>query len=361
MTKDVIVVGGGYGGVAVAKALDEVARVVLVEPREAFLHNVAALRGAVDPAWTDRLFIPYGGLLARGEVRRDRAVRVSAGEVELASGEVLAADYVVLATGSTAPYPAKIDTLGTAAAVGRLRATREALVRADHVLLLGAGPVGLEFAGEIAAAWPGKRVTLVDPAGELLSGRFPDEFRSALRDQLDRLGVTLLLGAELRQPPGTDPGRHGPFTVTTTAGDQLAADLWFRCYGVAPRTDYLDAGLRAARTPGGHLDVTPELRVAGHPTVFAVGDITALPELKLARAANAHAEIAAANIRALLDGRDDLRTYQPQPDAIVLPLGPTGGVTFAPEVGVLGPEATADLKATFYLDRYQQLLGAIPA
>ena len=78
MTNNVIVVGGGYGGVAVAKALDEVARVVLVEPREAFLHNVAALRGAVDPAWTDRLFIPYGGLLAHGEVRRDRAVRVSA-------------------------------------------------------------------------------------------------------------------------------------------------------------------------------------------------------------------------------------------------------------------------------------------
>jgi apoptosis-inducing factor 2 len=358
---NVIVVGGGYGGVAAAKALDGVADVVLVEPREAFLHNVAALRGVVDPAWTDRLFIPYAGLLARGEVRRDRAVRVAAGEVELASGAVLTADYVVLATGSAAPYPAKVDTLATAPALARLRATRDALERASRVLLLGAGPIGLEFAGEIAAAWPGKPVTVVDPAADLLGGRFPAEFRAVLRDQLDSLGVTVELGTTLREPPPTDPGRYAPFTVTTTAGTRLAADLWFRCYGGGPRTDLLDAALRTARTATGHLAVTPDLRVVGHPTVFAIGDITALPELKLARAANTHAEVAAANIRTLIEGGTDLRTYHPTPDAMVLPLGPSGGATYSPDTGVLGPETTATLKSTFYLERYQQLLGAIPA
>ena len=39
----VVVIGGGYGGVNVAKALDEVADVTLVEPKDAFFHNVAAL------------------------------------------------------------------------------------------------------------------------------------------------------------------------------------------------------------------------------------------------------------------------------------------------------------------------------
>src|ERR1019366_3454057 len=47
----VVVVGGGYGGIAVAKALDEMANVVLVEPKDAFMHNVAALRALVDPTW----------------------------------------------------------------------------------------------------------------------------------------------------------------------------------------------------------------------------------------------------------------------------------------------------------------------
>jgi 2-polyprenyl-6-methoxyphenol hydroxylase-like FAD-dependent oxidoreductase len=43
----VAVIGGGYGGFAVAKGLDEFADVTLVEPRDAFVHNVAALRALV--------------------------------------------------------------------------------------------------------------------------------------------------------------------------------------------------------------------------------------------------------------------------------------------------------------------------
>jgi flavin-dependent dehydrogenase len=68
----VVVVGGGYGGVAVAKALDETASVVLVEPKDAFIHNVAALRALVDPSWLSRIFLPYDGLLTNGRIVRDR-------------------------------------------------------------------------------------------------------------------------------------------------------------------------------------------------------------------------------------------------------------------------------------------------
>src|ERR1700761_4948517 len=69
----VIVVGGGYGGVTLAKALDETADVTLVEPKDAFMHNVAALRALVDPSWLPKIFIGYDGLLAHGRVVRDRA------------------------------------------------------------------------------------------------------------------------------------------------------------------------------------------------------------------------------------------------------------------------------------------------
>jgi NADH dehydrogenase FAD-containing subunit len=70
----VVVVGGGYGGIAVAKALDEVADVVLVDPKDSFEHNVAALRALVDPSWSSRIRFSYDGLLKRGRVIRDRAV-----------------------------------------------------------------------------------------------------------------------------------------------------------------------------------------------------------------------------------------------------------------------------------------------
>ena len=55
----VVVIGGGYGGVNAARSLDEVADVVLVEPKDAFVHNVAALRALVDPSWLPRIYLPY--------------------------------------------------------------------------------------------------------------------------------------------------------------------------------------------------------------------------------------------------------------------------------------------------------------
>ncbi|NUR85839.1 MAG: FAD-dependent oxidoreductase, partial [Nonomuraea sp.] len=140
-------------------------------------------------------------------------------------------------------------------------------------------------------------------------------------------------------------------TALTTAGTEITADIWFNAYGVTPNTAYLGGGDR-------HLEVTPELRLPGSRNVFAIGDITAIPELKMARLAQFHAEVAAANITALIEGRDELTRYEPTPDAIVLPLGPAGGVSYAPEAGVLGADVTADIKGGLYLDMYLQLLGA---
>jgi len=138
----VAVVGGGYGGAPAAKALDEIADVVLIDPKDAFVHNIAALRGLVNPEWTDRVFYPYERLLRRGRVVRGRAVRVDANAVTIDSGESIAADFIVLASGSSYPFPAKMDVNDSAAAKSKIAHTRAELAKADRVLLLGAGPVG---------------------------------------------------------------------------------------------------------------------------------------------------------------------------------------------------------------------------
>ncbi|MGI8827903.1 MAG: NAD-binding protein [Chloroflexota bacterium] len=72
----VLVVGGGYAGVTAAKALDDVADVTLVEPKDAFVHNVAALRALVAPQWLPKIFLPYDHLLENGHVVRDQVVRL---------------------------------------------------------------------------------------------------------------------------------------------------------------------------------------------------------------------------------------------------------------------------------------------
>lgn len=357
----VAVIGGGYGGAAAAKALDDIADVVLIDPKDAFVHNIAALRGLVDHEWTDRVFYPYERLLTRGRVIQDRATRVDPNTVTVGSGERLPADYIVLASGSSYPFPAKMDEHDSATAKAKIATTRSELSKADRVLLLGAGPAGLELSGEIKAAWPNKEVTLVDPIDDVLSGHYTEQLRQELRRQLGELGVNLLLGTKLVEEPQTPPGVAGTVTAATTSGQQITADIWFRCYGLVPNSDYLSDELASARLPNGHLDVTPELRLAGQETVFAIGDITAIPESKRGGAAGRHAQVAAANIRALIEGRDELTAYQPAPPLILLPLGPTGGVSQLPGRGFVGAQETAQIKGhDMFVGNYAELFNLPP-
>jgi apoptosis-inducing factor 2 len=358
MAVSVTIVGGGYGGIAVAKALDEVAEVTLIERRDAFVHNVAALRALVDPGWTDRIFLPYDRLLTRGRVLRGRAVRFDGRSVELDSGQIVTPDYTVLATGSSYPFPAKTDSDDADAARARIRAAHRVLARAEAVLLLGAGPVGLELAGEIRAAWPEKRLTLVDPAGDILAGGFSTQLRDELRRQLNDLGVELLLGTSLEREPASEPGEPGRFSTITKSGRTLTADVWFRCYGVAPVADYLVGDLAAARLPTGEVRVGPDLRVAGAERVFAIGDMIAVPEAKLARAAGQQARLVAANVERLIRGGRNLAAYTPAPPGISIPLGPHGGATYTEDGGLRDAEATSRLKGMdLRMSSYVSLFG----
>jgi apoptosis-inducing factor 2 len=337
----VVVIGGGYGGTVVARALDDVAHVVLVEPRDAFVHNIGALRAAVDPAWAPRIFLPYDRLLANGRVVRDRGAQVTADRVVLGSGEEIRPDFVVLASGSSYPFPAKSDVADTAQAVAKYRATHSQLAAANSVLLLGAGPVGIELAGEINSVWPDKRVILADVADDILAGPYKPELRSELRRQLDERGVELVLGVD-------DPAA-------------LEADVVLRTHGVTPETGYLAGDLAAARTADGRVAVTPELRVAGHDTVFALGDIAA-DHLQMAATAQRHAPVIADNIRTLITGDGELAAYEPFGTAIVVPLGPSGGAGQLPGMDeIAGPDATADIKGRHLMvEPLEQALGLAP-
>jgi apoptosis-inducing factor 2 len=359
----VVVIGGGYGGVNVAKALDEVADVTLVEPKDTFFHNVAALRGLVNPSFLPTTFIPYGGLLANGRVVHDRAKDVDGSKVVLGSGEVLTPDFVVLASGSTYPFPAKAGADRADDSQDRVRETHKALAEARHALLLGGGPVGVELAGEIRAVWPDKAVTIVDMADDILGSRFSKELRDEVRRQLDDVDVELVLGSALREgEPLMAPGELATFTVTTLSGRAISADIWFRCFGVTPVSDYLSGSLAAARTPEGFIEVDPHLRVLGHQNVFALGDVSTA-DAKMAGFAGLQAAIVAANVTAAISGSGELQTYESLGPVIAITIGPEGGAGQLPgQDGIAGPEVVAQAKGrTMMVDRYAQILGASPS
>ncbi|MCW2631887.1 MAG: FAD-dependent oxidoreductase [Pseudonocardia sp.] len=356
----VVIIGGGYGGLRAAKALDEPANVVLVEAKDAFQHNVAALRALVEQRWPPRIFLPYDHLLTNGTVLHDTAVRVDAEHVELASGQRLTYDFLVLATGARYPFPAKAAQPHSVDAIADYRAMHGQLADARRVMILGAGAVGLELAGEIAAVWPDKKITLVDLVDHILPGGYDQQLRDELNRQLDALGAERVLGSPLAELPDVAPGELGTIDVTTTAGNRIEADIWFRCFGGSPVTDYLAADLAAARTEDGHLAVTPGLQVIGFETVYAVGDLAAL-DVNKAGVAGRQAEVVAANITAHIAGDPERATYTPGPPVIVLPLGPEGGAGQLPNGEIAGAEMVAKVKGRdMMIDRYVELLN-LPA
>lgn len=335
MTRTVAVVGGGYGGSLVAKALDPVGDVVLVDPREAFVNAAGSLRALTQPDWAANIFFPFDTLLDRGRVIRDRAVSVDPAGVTLASGDRVEADYLVLATGSGYPFPAKPKPSATtvAEALDDLRAAHKELAGAGRVLILGSGPVGLELAGEIKEVWPDKAVTIVSPAGSLLPGFLPD-VRAELHRQLDALGITVLLGTTLTAPPPTVAGQAGSFTALTAAGDEVGADIWFRAFGVRIASDYLTDGRLTPLTAGATVPVTERLTVRGYEHVYALGDLADLPDPKMASYAQVQAEVVAENLRAQLAGEPAQAVHASTPHRrILLPLGPHRGVGQLPVPG----------------------------
>ena len=127
---------------------------------------------------------------------------------------------------------------------------------------------------------------------------------------------------------------------------------------MTPTTTYLAGDLAAARTADGYLEVTPELRVVGFDTVYAVGDITAVDANKAA-VAGRQGDVVAANIKAQLAGSDERTSYTVAPPSIILPLGPTGGAGQRGDTGEIVPAAfVSQVKGgDMMIDRYTQLMN----
>jgi len=359
--KRVIIVGGSYAGFTLARSLDGAADVTLIEPRDRFVHNVAAMRAIVQPKLFEKIAIPYDRLLKRGTVVRARAVEVGGQSVKLGDGRSVEGDIIVVATGSAYASPFKPKGDDVEGMIAASLAAHQQLTAAKSVAIIGAGAVGSELAGEIATGMRGKSVTLVSSTPTLFPGFTPGLGRT-LEAQLRRMGATLRLGVTAHGLKQTD----APFAGRIEMDDGLAidSDLIFPVIGAKPVTDLLSALPGAKFDKIGRAEVDGWLRPSTHPNVFALGDAISVGDGMTIVAITRQQPWLTKALKAVLAGKkvESLARYTPWPTApILIPLGPKKGASVLPftRKGItVGPFLTSAIKGKeLFIPRYQKEFG----
>ena len=304
----VVVVGGGFAGMAAVKALKRApVRVLLVDRRNHHVFQPLLYQVATAMLPPETIAAPIREL-----VRKQQNTTVAMADVigiDPQGRRIIACvpergetavtyDYLVLATGvgqsyfghdEFAPFAPGLKSLVDAQAIRSklLRAyetaeTQEAPSKHQDMLtmvLVGAGPTGAELAGAIAEM---SRVTLrtdfrrIDPAvtrvillegGPRILPTFSEALSRKAHDRLAGMGVEIRTGAQVE---------HVDDKGVIVAGQRIATRTVLWTAGVRPSP--AGTWLGATTDRAGRVSVQPDLSVPGRPEVFVLGDTAHLEQ-----------------------------------------------------------------------------------
>ena len=303
MTPHVLIVGGGFGGLAAAKVLrNQDVRVTLLDRRNHHLFQPLLYQVATATLSPGDIAAPIRWILRSApnvRVILGEASRVRTPErcVELADGARLDYDFLILATGASHAYfghpeweafAPGLKTLEDAIEIRRRillafeRAERETDPGRQQELLtfviVGAGPTGVELAGTLAEIarqtlrdefrsidTARTRVVLVE-AGATILPTFAEHLRAAARRSLQHLRVDVREGARV-----TAIDAHGVW-LTTPGGAEARVTAGTVLWAAGVAASPLGATLGVPLDRAGRVVVEPDLSIPGHPEVFVVGD-----------------------------------------------------------------------------------------
>jgi NADH:ubiquinone reductase (H+-translocating) len=305
----VVIVGGGFGGLAAARQLrDANVDVTLVDRRnhhlfQPLLYQAAA--GALSPSDCASPIRPALKRSMNTTVLMAEVTDVDAErrQVVLDRGERLDYDSLIVACGGQTSYFGHDEWqhvtcgLKTLADVVDLRKrffgafeqaerSSDPAERAEWLtfVIVGGGPTGVEIAGQLAITArtmrrtfrridaAGTRVILLD-AGDRVVAAFSEKLSKKVAEDLEALGVTVHEGAR-----ATTIDERG---VTYDAGGEsrridTRTVIWAAGVRAAPFTDSLGHSTGASMDRAGRIHVNPDLTVPGHPEISVIGDVASV-------------------------------------------------------------------------------------
>ena len=337
----VVVIGSGFGGLFAAKALHRAKVEVTVIARtthhlfQPLLYQVATgilSEGEIAPSTREVLRHQKNAGVLLGDVTQiDLAARTVTSQAPTGS-TVTAYDSLIVAAGATQSYFGNdqfadhapgMKTIDDALELrGRIFGSFELAELADDpaeidrwltFVVVGAGPTGVEMAGQIAElarrALPGDfrridprtaRVVLLDAAPQVLSA-FGDHLSEKAAAQLRRIKIEVQLGAKVVDVDA------GGIEVEDASGSrrriEAATKIWAAGVAGSPLGQQLAEQSGATLDRSGRIHVLPDLTLPGHPEVYVLGDMIALDSLPgVAQVAIQGAKYAAKDISRRLRG-----------------------------------------------------------
>jgi len=307
----VVVVGAGFGGLAVVKGLErEPVDVVLIDARN--FHTFQPLLYQVATAGLDVDDIAYA---VRGIFRKQPNVTVRMATVthvdaesrvvHTDAGPPVDYDTLVIAAGAVStsfgipgvddhafPLKSAADAVALRQhVIGRFEAaaTDPSIVAAGglDVVVCGGGPTGVEMAGGLmelftkvlAKDFPHlevhrARVVLVE-AGDRLLATFSEASSEHARSSLAKMGVEVITG--------TGVASVSPDEVVLANGTRITAQTLVWAAGVRAHPLGTTLGVELGR--GGRIVVAPDLSVPERPEIFAIGDVAVDRDIPLPQVA----------------------------------------------------------------------------
>ncbi|XP_012370900.1 apoptosis-inducing factor 2-like [Octodon degus] len=235
--------------------------------------------------------------------------------------------HLILATGSTGPFPGKFNKVCCQqAAIQAYEDMVTQVQRSEFIVVVGGGSAGVEMAAEIKTDYPEKGVTLIHSQVALADPELLPSVRQEVKEILLRKGVRLLLSERVSNLEELPLSEYRDYIkVQTDKGTEVATNMVIPCIGIKINSSAYHGTFESRLASNGALRVNEFLQVEGYSNIYAIGDCADIKEPKMAYHAGLHANIAVANIVNSMKQRP-LKTYKPGALTFLLSMGRNDGV-----------------------------------